>query len=114
MLPVMEDLILSARAAQSPPVFSLRDLLVFSSICGVGLDTVPIPGPRLGEEGEGEESGGSTPKEVAAVYQEVGTLAFRLNKPLTCRLLPMRGLRAGDFTTVESPVLCNTKVFSLA
>jgi uncharacterized protein (UPF0210 family) len=44
MLPVMEDLILADRAAQDFPTFSLRDLLVFSSVCGVGLDTVPVPG----------------------------------------------------------------------
>lgn len=44
MLPVMEDLILAERASQNPPTFSLRDLLIFSSVCGVGLDTVPVPG----------------------------------------------------------------------
>ena len=44
MLPVMEDLILADRAAQNPPTFTLRDLLIFSSVCGVGLDTVPVPG----------------------------------------------------------------------
>ena len=44
MLPVMEDLILADRAAQNPPTFTLRDLLMFSSVCGVGLDTVPVPG----------------------------------------------------------------------
>ena len=44
MLPVMEDLILADRAAQNPPTFNLRDLLIFSSVCGVGLDTVPVPG----------------------------------------------------------------------
>ena len=44
MLPVMEDLILADRAAQSPPTFNLRDLLIFSTVCGVGLDTVPVPG----------------------------------------------------------------------
>lgn len=44
MLPVMEDLVLAERAAQTPPTFSLRDLLTFSAVCGVGLDTVPVPG----------------------------------------------------------------------
>lgn len=44
MLPVMEDLILAERAAQVPPSFTMRDLLTFSSVCGVGLDTVPVPG----------------------------------------------------------------------
>jgi len=59
MLPVMEDLVLAKRAlgdSSRPKVgekavpligetmYTLRDLLVFSTICGVGLDTVPIPG----------------------------------------------------------------------
>jgi uncharacterized protein (UPF0210 family) len=100
MLPVMEDLVLAARAAEQPPRFSLRDLLVFSTICGVGLDTVPVPGASSAEE-------------IAAVYLDLGTLAFRLRKPLTARLLPMADKAAGDLTSVDSPFLCNTRVFSL-
>lgn len=80
---------------------SLRDLLVFSCVCGVGLDTVPI-------------SGEATPEGLAAVYSEVGTLSYRLNKPLTCRVLPMKGLKPGEFTQIpENPYLVNTRVFSI-
>ena len=50
MLPVMEDLILAERAAQVPPRYSLRDLLTYSAVCGVGLDTVPIPGDTSTEK----------------------------------------------------------------
>jgi uncharacterized protein len=56
MLPVMEDIQLAARAAvtddgssRSPP-YTLRDLLIYSSVCGVGLDTVPIPGDTSPEQ----------------------------------------------------------------
>lgn len=98
MLPVMEDLILSERANKN--LYSLRDLLLFSSVCGVGLDTVPIPGD-------------TSPERLAAVYYETGALAFRLNKPLSCRLLPMKEKKVGEFTDVNSPYLCNTKVFSI-
>lgn len=84
MLPVMEDLILADRAAQQPPRFTLRDLLTFSAVCGVGLDTVPIPG--------------DTPSErIAAVFVEVAALAYRLDKPLSCRLLLVH------FTTSKLP-----------
>lgn len=70
-------------------------------MCGVGLDTVPIAGDVSVEA-------------LAAVYSEVGTLSYRLNKPLTCRLLPMKGLRPGDFTQLpENPYLVNTRVFSI-
>lgn len=90
MLPVMEDIVLAKRAAgnvngpgfdihniavnsgDKPSMYTLRDLLVFSTICGVGLDTVPVPG-------------NITVEELANIYLEVGSLAFRLNKPLSCR-----------------------------
>lgn len=97
MLPVMEDLILSQRATEN--LFKLQDLLFFSAVCGVGLDTVPIPIA-------------SDPNTLANIYLDMAAMAFRLNKPLTCRLLPME-LNAGDITQVSSPYLCNTKVFSL-
>lgn len=98
MLPVMEDLILAQRASEGR--FSVRDLLTFSSVCGVGVDTVPIPG--------------DTPAEaLAGLYMETAALAFRLNKPLSCRVLPQQGRKAGEVTDVVSPYLCNTTVFAL-
>jgi len=99
MLPVMEDLLLAQRAAEG--AFTLRDLLTFSSVCGVGLDTIPIPGS-------------SKAHEIAAIYVETGAMSFRLKKPLSVRLLPFKGLKAGDMTCVkDNPYLCNTVVFSL-
>lgn len=100
MLPVMEDLRLAELAVQQPQPYSLRDLLLLSSVCGVGLDTIPIPGNTSVED-------------LAGVYMEVAALAFRLDKPLSCRLLPMQGKEAGDMTSVSSPYLCNTRVFSI-
>lgn len=98
MLPVMEDVVLAQRAAEGR--FGVRDLLMFSSVCGVGIDTVPVPG-------------NSSPEALAGVYMETAALAFRLNKPLSCRVLPQQGKLAGDLTDVVSPYLCNTTVFSL-
>jgi Uncharacterized conserved protein len=42
MLPVLEDAVLARRAVEGR--YGLRDLLLFSSVCGTGLDVVPIPG----------------------------------------------------------------------
>jgi uncharacterized protein (UPF0210 family) len=115
MLPVMEDVVLASRAAgtsldsegssvdAAAGSFTLRDLLTFSSVCGVGLDTVPVPGDV-------------TTSQLAAVYTETGALAYRLGKPLSCRVLPMRGLQAGEMTRIapeDNPYLTNTRVFSL-
>lgn len=45
---------------------------------------------------------------------EVAALAFRLDKPLSCRLLPMKDKIAGDLTEIQSPYLCNTMVFKVS
>lgn len=95
MLPIMEDVILADRGG-----YTIRDILLFSTICGVGIDTVPIPGNTKIEE-------------LACLYMEIATLAFRLNKPLSCRVLPMLNKVAGDVTDVNSSYLKNTKVVAL-
>ena len=42
MLPVLEDPVLATRAAERR--YSVRDLLLYSSVCGTGLDVVPLAG----------------------------------------------------------------------
>jgi uncharacterized protein (UPF0210 family) len=72
MLPVLEDLQLAARAAENPPAYTLRDLVAYSSVCGVGIDTVPIPGDSSAEA-------------IASIMLDLGAVSYRHNKPLTCR-----------------------------
>lgn len=98
MLAVTEDegLAAATRAAQ----FDIRALLTYSSVCGIGLDTVPIPGDTDAEK-------------IAAIMRDTGTMAFRLNKPLTVRLFPVPGLGAGDITPFESDDLCNCAVLTV-
>jgi uncharacterized protein (UPF0210 family) len=79
--PVLEDSVLAARAAEGR--LSVNDLLLYSTVCGAGLDTLPLPGAI--------DTGS-----LAAILLDVGTLALRLNKPLTARLMPIPGKRAGD------------------
>ena len=80
--------------------FDIRSLLTYSSVCGIGLDTVPIPG--------------DTPiDKIAALMRDTGTMAYRLNKPLTVRLFPVPGLKAGDMTAFESADLCNCAVLAV-
>jgi len=80
--------------------FDIRSLLTYSSVCGIGLDTVPIPG--------------NTPTEkIEALMRDTGTMAFRLNKPLTVRLFPVPNLQAGDITNFESDDLCNCAVLAV-
>lgn len=73
MLPVMEDAVLAARANADPPSFTVRDLVLFSSSCGVGLDMVPV-------------AGDISVSALAALYLEVSALSNRLQcKPLAAR-----------------------------
>jgi uncharacterized protein len=149
MLPVMEDVILAQRAAQIPPTYTLRDLLMFSSVCGVGLDTVPVPGeshfnPFLSSSfslyyiptslsyflllltvycslslsslpliPSLSHSGDITEESISSIFMETAGLAFRLDKPLSCRLLIMENQKPGDITGTEIPYICNTRVFSV-
>jgi len=44
---------------------------------------------------------GTTADQIAGVLTEVAALAVALRKPLTARLLPLPGLRAGDWTRFD-------------
>ena len=85
-MPVLEDSTLAARAAQG--TFTVQDLLMYSAVCGTGLDTVPLPGD-------------ATAGQIAAVLLDVAALALRLNKPLIARLMPIPGKQAGDPTNFD-------------
>ncbi len=95
MLALTEDIGLAKGTLTSN--FDIRSLLTYSAVCGIGLDTVPIPGNTSIEK-------------ISALMRDTGTMAYRLNKPLTVRLFPAPGLKAGDITTFTSDDLCNCLV----
>ncbi len=97
-LPVMEDSLLALRAAEGS--LTVRDLLLYSSVCGVGLDTVPLPGD-------------STPEQIAALLLDVSALSARLNKPLTARLMPVPGKKAGDAIEFDFEFFAPSRVLDL-
>ncbi len=97
-LPVLEDACIARRLASSQ--IGIPALLLYSSVCGAGLDTVPIPG--------------DTPiGRIAATLLDVATLATRLNKPLSARLMPIMGRNAGQTTTFNSPWLVNAPIMAV-
>ncbi len=98
MLPVLEDAVLAQRNAEGR--YGWRDLLAFSTVCGTGLDTIPLPGDTPIEQIEG-------------ILAEVAALAGALRKPLTARLMPIPGLRTGDMTAFNFPYFVNTRVMAL-
>lgn len=98
MLPVLEDTRLAQRTMEN--TYTVNDLLLYSAVCGTGLDTVPIPG-------------NSTPAQIAGLLLDVATLSVRLNKPLTARLLPVPGLKAGDITPFDFEYFANSAILPL-
>ncbi len=95
MLPVLEDSVLAARAGEGS--YNLHSLLLYSAVCGTGLDTVPLPGDISADA-------------LAAILLDVAALAVRLDKPLTARLMPIPGKRAGEVTTFDFPFFANSAI----
>ncbi len=96
MLPVLEDKVLAQRAIEGR--YGLRDLLLFSSVCGTGLDVVPVPGD-------------TTIDTLANIVLDVAAQSVKLKKPLSVRLYLAPGTKAGDAMHVNDPLLTDAVVF---
>jgi uncharacterized protein len=48
MMPVLEDATLARRAAEG--TLTIKDVLLYSAVCGTGLDTIPLPGDTTAEQ----------------------------------------------------------------
>jgi hypothetical protein len=95
MLPVLEDPVLARRASEGR--FSVRDLLLYSSVCGTGLDVVPLPGDSRADR-------------LAALIADVAALSTKLRKPLSARLFPVPGRAAGEMARFDNPYLTDSIV----
>ena len=90
MLAVMEDPGLVEAVRQRE--LSVSDLLEYASHCGTGLDTVPLPGD-IGVE------------RLAELLDHVAAVADAHAKPLSARLFPAPGVKAGETVATGSPYL---------
>jgi uncharacterized protein len=93
MLPLLEDPVLAKRWSEG--TFDLDSLLAYSAVCGTGFDTIPLPGDVSEEQ-------------LGRIIGDMASLAFKWHKPLTARLIPAPGKKAGDrtdfnFGTLEFP-----------
>ncbi len=93
MLPILEDSLLARRWSEG--TISIDALLAYSAVCGTGLDTIPMPGDVSVEQ-------------LQRVLMDVASLAFKWHKPLSARLLPVQGKKAGDKTEFNDPFLVNS------
>jgi uncharacterized protein (UPF0210 family) len=95
MLPVLEDRVLARRAREGH--FGMRDLLLFSSVCGTGLDVIPLPG--------------DTPQAtIERILLDVAAQATKLGKALSARLFLVPGKKVGDVVRFDDPRLFETTV----
>ena len=95
----LEDSSLAHRAAEGS--LTVKDLLMYSAVCGTGLDTIPLPGDV-------------SPDEIAPLLLDLSALALRLDKPLTARLMPIPNKKAGDLTSFDFSFFANSRVMSLS
>lgn len=95
LLPVLEDRTMARRSAES--LYTLDSLLLYSTVCGTGLDTVPLPGDVSVDE-------------LAAILLDMATLAVVADKPLTARLMPIPGKSAGEMTDYDFSYFANGRI----
>lgn len=98
LFPQLEDNVLADRAAEG--VLTVKDLLMYSAVCGTGLDTIPLPGEIDAET-------------LTPLLLDLAALALRLDKPLTARLMPVPGKTAGEATNFDFSYFANSKVMPL-
>ncbi|HEX2997419.1 MAG TPA: DUF711 family protein [Anaerolineales bacterium] len=98
MQPVLEDSVLARGAAEG--TLTVKDALLYSAVCGTGLDTVPLPGDTTAEQ-------------IIPLLLDLCALALRLDKPLTARLMPIPGKKAGDKTNFDFAFFAPSRVMRL-
>jgi len=99
MLPVIEDKVLSQRAAENR--YTVQELLLFSSVSGTGLDVVPIPG-------------NTSRQTLERIFHDVAALSLKYaNKALSARLFLIPGKVAGDRVEFDNPYLTSSTVMGI-
>lgn len=95
MYSVLEDDFLALRNRQKN--YTLDSLVLYSALCGCGIDMVPVPGDILDEE-------------ISSMIFDVFALSATLNKPLGVRVLPILGKFANELTDFNHDFLIDTRV----
>ncbi len=98
MLPVLEDARLAQRAAQGK--LHVKDLLLYATVCGTGLDTIPL-------------AGDVSENALSALLLDLAALSLRLNKPLTARLMPIPGKTVGEETNFDFGYFANSHILAI-
>ncbi|GKY90518.1 hypothetical protein MPSEU_000025500 [Mayamaea pseudoterrestris] len=98
MLPLCEDTRLAELS--NAGTLTISKLLSISHVCGVGVDTVPVPGDCCEND-------------LVALLLDVAAVASRWNKSLSCRVFPVPGKKAGDKTTFDFAHMVNATILPI-
>lgn len=97
MYSVLEDPGLASAVGNR--LVGIPDLIAYASVCGCGLDMVPI-------------AGHSFPEEIASMLLDIGALSAAARKPLGVRLLPIPGKLSHEFTSFNQDFMCNSRILA--
>jgi uncharacterized protein (UPF0210 family) len=95
MMSLLEDEFMGRR--NNAGTYSLDSLILYSTVCGCGVDMVPVPGDMFEEE-------------IATLILDVAAASTVLGKPLGVRLLPIPMKQAHEFTSFHMDFLFNTRI----
>lgn len=95
MQPLLEDYTIAKRHEEGK--IDITKLLLNSCLCGLGLDTIPLPGNISKET-------------IFLLLMDVAMISCRLNKPLTARLMPIKGKSKYEKTDFNFEYFHNTTI----
>jgi uncharacterized protein (UPF0210 family) len=95
---VVEDNVLARRGIEG--LYTLRELLLYSSVCATGLDAVPI-------------AGSASQEDLADCYHDLVTLGAKLHKPLSARFFLEPEKKAGETVKYDWEFACESPVFGV-
>jgi uncharacterized protein (UPF0210 family) len=98
MFAPLEDVGLAA--AGNAKLLSIDKLLQWSTVCGCGIDMVPVAGSVMREE-------------LAALMLDTASISTALKKPLGVRVLPIPGAEVNEMTDFNHDFLVNTRILPL-
>ena len=79
---------------------SIDSLILYSTVCGCGIDMVPVPGNIFLEE-------------ISSLIIDTATISIALQKPLGTRILPIPGKNANELTDFNYDFLVDTRVMEI-
>ncbi|MCK4664965.1 MAG: DUF711 family protein [Bacteroidales bacterium] len=95
MYSLLEDTRLSK--ANNTKEYSIDSLISYSTVCGCGIDMVPVPGNIFDDE-------------ITSIMLDIAAISCKIKKPLGVRILPIPEKHENEFTDFSYDFLSNTRI----